>query len=406
MKTRKLNFLNIVFKIIPTLILFWIGQLKAEDLTPIYIFRQKIDLSPELCRETWTIRNKSSADCEFKIPNSSSGIELTKNSLFTDWTYDSTEGWFINFWAKSTPQGFSVTASSEQSIPADRIHFEVAQKYLKDLFAGAKNQMLRSVAKSNSNHNVNFETYLGELKLFKRTYNLNSTNFIQRCIERAKATQAGFSCIVPLLSTLKGELSADEIFFAHQGQFPKGTMGLTVFSEKAWGESAAFAPLVFSARWSGLKDPQLFKISLTESLSLFEDNRFEIGIYKPGSAVENNELFREQPSSDIRTVNEFVQFDQDLCAQNSRVSEQNFECSFSLSGDEYFLLENELALFTDISGDYQIKIERKQNRLIFSVYSENKKVESPQAAIQLLKSALSSHNKTRIELKRIIKVPQ
>jgi hypothetical protein len=382
----------------------WAAPIKATELKSIHIFHQNINLTPDLCRETWKIRNHNSAECEFKIANSSASIDLSNKSIFARWAYDSNENWFINFWAQTTPYGFLVSATSEQNIPKDRLEFNVAQKYLKDLFASANNILVRSVAKADILHNPNFERHLGELKVYKRFYNLNSFALIEKCLDRVKKNQFGFSCVVPLLSSIRGELSGEDLLLTHHVQLQKGKIGLTLFSKKAWTESGTFSPLVLTARWNGLKDLQEFKSALAESLNTFDKNQFEISIYKPGSALINNELFNEKIFAETKTIQEIVEFDENTCEKNAQIIENRFECAVPLLGDEYFLQQNELSFFSDKSGKYQIKINRIRNRLVYGISSEDQIFESNATAIQLLRSILTEQNKAQIELKRIIKI--
>lgn len=269
------------------------------DLGQLYTIERKFKINLADCERVWVIESKTIASCHVEKFLSEHTFLLSTNTLILKWTYFSEQNWKIHITVRHTPLGYKIQLLGGSALPADRLQFNVAQKYIESAFEnnnlsiGARGDEFFSVAMKTKPVVNAFEKILGKTTYAKRSLNLDKLSVRERCKVDIVKNSNGY-CIVPLTDNASGEVTLTRQKFSADifSENKLNELKFKLYSDSEWLALGLFSLAYLRVDFKGEYNPAIFDKLYSEATSQYGAKVFNI--YTQIAVPTNNSPFYDQ----------------------------------------------------------------------------------------------------------------
>lgn len=301
-----------------------------------YLYAYQNSMTPTLqdCEKNWKVISKNSSVCEVNVYNSKSHISLDSRSLIDDWTYYSTQNWYIDLFLSRTASGYKIQVIGSHDTPPEYLNFNIAQKYVASLLTHWGKKSFNNLSMSTSFLNQNFA---GDVWIAKRSVHFSSKELFENCLKQITPENPKQSCMLHFAKNTMGEVALTQNKIVSSATDGRTEYKLTLASQSGWQNLGSFNMAYYRIDFKGeLNLENLFKLH-QQALNKIQNEKFEFYVQKIGSKPENSTYFTEQLIEKAQLTQFTWSYNKQLCRANWKYSRGRGFCNVPITQLAYFL---------------------------------------------------------------------
>jgi hypothetical protein len=282
------------------------------------------------------------------------------------WPYDSGKGWRMTMRSYLTSQGYVISMVGDVKMPADRLQWPVASKYVAKVLDKLKSKTVKTSLLRPANDVRQDEVVLGPVTIFDRIVPLVNGKAILDFCEPRLATYPGQSvCQLSFLNSANNEVSLSTFSQQSSGKHAGGdSFRIKMDSAQGWQGGGSFSSANLRLEYVGeLKNYKQFRDLYPIAVKTGGIDNFQFRLQRVGSRPLRTKLFYEKAVGSARMVYREFDLDKSRCWAAWSVSNGRGVCQLPLPfrglrlGESSFLFQKILTLgrdgiYVSISADH------------------------------------------------------
>jgi hypothetical protein len=361
-----------------TLLVGSIGQ--ASDELPIgrlYSLRQQIQIRFSDCGQNWIVGSMQ-AGCDVRLFKIENAHLIYPVQSFVSWIYDSGESWRLQITGKRTAHGYSILLSTRGSVPADRLEFKVAEKFIRDAFenGGLDPALKKNSEQSDAQYLIQTHVMtttakwggqqLTPMQLADRHLPFRSAQTMQKCIESRFRFQGKTVCMIHMARYNEGEVILSEENTTATAVGSDSSKKLTVYfrSLPAWKNLLGASSLSYlRAEYEGGYTDTDFKNLYRKAVAQIDLREFSSRVLKPAGQPRPGSLYREESLGLSQLLRRAFTLNEEQCQRSWVVGDHMARCRYGMNWPTYRIGESTTLLFqrTEVAGHYATVVVYAKN---------------------------------------------